>query len=101
MTRVLALAILLGAIILVPVAALAHDVPRPSVLAVPHRGPSVLGIPYGDRPSVLNNPQPPLSTPPHGHFRPYFVPHRQPLWVQPQWMWNGWQWVWVPGYWTW
>ena len=71
----------------------------PSVLAIPHHGePSVLAIPNHGEPSVLAIPQRPAVQPQFHHFG-HFAP-RQPVWVQPQWAWNGWQWVWVPGYWV-
>ena len=70
----------------------------PSVLAVPYNGPSVLAIPHHGEPSVLGVPQRPAVSP---HFHHGHVAPRQPLWVHPQWAWNGWHWVWVPGYWAW
>jgi hypothetical protein len=93
--------VVLAALLTTPIAALAFGAPAPapSVLAVPHRGPSVLAVPHHGEPSVLAIPQ--------GPFRPHFrhgfgaQVYRQPVWVQPQWAWNGWQWVWVPGYWGW
>lgn len=105
MTRVIALGLVLAGLLTVPVTALAGGAPGPSVLAVPHNGPSVLAVPYGGRPSVLGIP--PRQEAPA--FRHHYPPHpvfggarqRQPVWVQPQWMWDGWRWMWVPGYWTW
>jgi hypothetical protein len=103
MTRVVALGLVLAGLLGAPVAALAGGAPGPSVLGIPHNGPSVLAVPYNGRPSVLA--VPPRQEAPavrHFHRHPAFAPaHRQPLWVQPQWWWNGGQWVWVPGYWTW
>ncbi|HMH53096.1 MAG TPA: hypothetical protein VK548_22850 [Candidatus Acidoferrum sp.] len=70
----------------------------PSVLAVPYRGPSVLAVPNHGQPSVLGVPQRPAYL---QHFlHPGHVAPRQPVWIQPQWAWNGWHWVVVPGYWA-
>ena len=103
MTRVVALGLVLAGLLGAPVTAGAGGAPGPSVLAVPHNGPSVLAVPYNGRPSVLGIP-PRQEAPAFQHFpgHPAFaVPHRQPVWVQPQWWWDGLQWMWVPGYWTW
>jgi hypothetical protein len=66
--------------------------PGPSVLSAhPYGGASVLGIQQG------------FATPwsrQHHHHPAFVAPRHQPVWVQPQWAWNGWQWVWVPGYWV-
>ena len=109
MKRILAFGLGLGGLLVAPMAALAGgaaaagpSVPSvpyrgPSVLAVPYNGPSVLAIPNHGEPSVLGIPQRPAVQPQFHHGQ---VVPRQPLWVHPQWAWNGWQWVWVPGYWA-
>jgi hypothetical protein len=101
MKRMIALGFVLAGLLVAPAAALAHGpASRPSVLGVPtYGGPSVLGIQEGfTRPGI------PAAR--HHHFHQHRHPghavvHRHPVWVQPQWAWNGWQWVWVPGYWSW
>lgn len=103
MTRIFVLGLLLTGLFVSPAAAFPYRANRPA--AIPQQGPSVLGVPYGDRPSVLGIPQrgdepSVLSVPPRPlpDSQPQQI-FRQPVWVQPQWMWNGWQWVWVQGYW--
>jgi hypothetical protein len=97
MKRTIALGLVMAGLLLAPLTAFAHGSRGPSVLGVdPHGGPSVLGIRQG----FVRPGQYPLH-----HGRAAFVPHvrvfpRQPVWVQPQWLWNGWQWVWMPGYWA-
>jgi len=103
MKRITALGFLLGGLLVAPVAALAGSAPGPSVLSVNRPGPSVLSAhPYGGA-SVLGIHQG-FATPGsrhHHHGHPAFVaPPHHPVWVQPQWMWNGWQWLWAPGYWA-
>jgi hypothetical protein len=101
MKRFFALGLLLTGLLVAPMAVFAGGVPGPSVLSVPYQGPSVLAVPYNGRPSVLGIPQPSVALQPQFQHHRHFVPHRQPVWVQPQWMWNGWHWVWMPGYWVW
>jgi hypothetical protein len=100
MKRILAFGLVVAGLLVAPMAALASGgfAAGPSVLSVPHRGPSVLAVPHHGEPSVLGIPPRPAVQPRHrhqGHWGP-----RQPVWVHPQWAWNGWQWVWVPGYWA-
>jgi hypothetical protein len=101
--RIIALGLLLAGLSVAPAAALAHRavVAPPSVLGVPtYGGPSVLGSQQG---FVRPGSQPPRSQRFHGQAvvpAPH-VQHVEPVWVHPQWAWNGWQWVWVPGYWAW
>jgi len=100
MRRVVALGLVLAGLLGAPVAALAGAAAGPTVLSIPHNGPSVLAVPYNGRPSVLGVP-PRQDAPAFQGSQPVYVaPHPHPVWVQPQWWWDGWQWVWVPGYWT-
>jgi hypothetical protein len=103
MKRITVLGFLLAGCLVAPVAVLAGGTPGPSVLSVNRPGPSVLSAhPYGGA-SVLGIHQG-FATPrsrQHHHVHPAFVvAPRHPVWVQPQWMWNGWQWMWSPGYWV-
>jgi hypothetical protein len=96
--RIIALALVVAGLSAAPAVALGQGRLAP---------PSVLGVPTYGGPSVLGSQQGfvrPGSQPPRRHFHGQAVvpvPHAQPVWVHPQWGWNGWQWVWVPGYWAW
>ena len=103
MKRIPALGLLVAGLLAAPAAALAGGAPAPSVLSVNRPGPSVLSAhPYGGA-SVLGvqqgfaTPGSPLH---HAGHPASVASPRHPVWVQPQWTWNGWQWVWVPGSWV-
>jgi hypothetical protein len=61
-----------------------------------------LSAPYYVPPSVVY-PYPPYAQPPgYATPPPVYGPGYSgggPVYVQPQWVWNGYQWVWQPGYW--
>jgi hypothetical protein len=107
MKRVIAAVVMLAlaALVLAPAPAEAHGRYWGAFVAGSLAGLIIggaLSTPYYVPPSVVY-PYPPYAQPPgYALPPPVYGPGYSgggPVYVQPQWVWNGYQWVWQPGYW--